>query len=222
MKLKAFTLAEVIIVLGILGVIGALTIPVINARTEEAKFVAQLKKANNSLINAMKLATLDNDNLPIEHWESFAAETSLEGRQTAIKNALMANMNIANNCSDINKCIYSGTYKNIKNEEVTQQWAPSSTNCFMTSDGITYYIHNEAQNGAGTLIVDLNGPQKPNTFGIDVFAFRIVIPHNISPRNDLVTCNKSNTADAYKMGLGCTEWVLLKGNMDYRRKDVAW
>ena len=58
-KKSAFTLAEVLLVLAIIGVIAAVTIPAIMQQSSEKKFSALAKKAQSTLQNAinLKLAT---------------------------------------------------------------------------------------------------------------------------------------------------------------------
>ncbi len=59
-KKQAFTLAEVLLVLAIIGVIAAVTIPAIMQQSSEKKFSALAKKAQSTLQNAivLKIATV--------------------------------------------------------------------------------------------------------------------------------------------------------------------
>ncbi len=59
-KKQAFTLAEVLLVLAIIGVIAAVTIPAIMQQSSEKKFSALAKKAQSTLQNAidLKVATV--------------------------------------------------------------------------------------------------------------------------------------------------------------------
>ncbi len=59
-KKQAFTLAEVLLVLAIIGVIAAVTIPAVMQQSSEKKFIALAKKAMSTVQNAMdlKLATV--------------------------------------------------------------------------------------------------------------------------------------------------------------------
>lgn len=54
-KKQAFTLAEVLLVLAIIGVIAAVTIPAIMQQSSEKKFIALSKKAFSTIQNAMDL-----------------------------------------------------------------------------------------------------------------------------------------------------------------------
>ncbi|MBR1977573.1 type II secretion system protein [bacterium] len=59
-KKQAFTLAEVLLVLAIIGVIAAVTIPAVMQQSSEKKFSALAKKAQSSIQNAinLKIATV--------------------------------------------------------------------------------------------------------------------------------------------------------------------
>ena len=52
-KLLAFTLAETLIVMGIIGVVAALTIPNLNSSTADKEKVAKLKKVYSNLNDAI-------------------------------------------------------------------------------------------------------------------------------------------------------------------------
>ncbi len=60
-KMNAFTLAEVLITLGIIGVVAALTIPTLIANTNSQKFRAQYKKALSTLNQAALMNYAQND-----------------------------------------------------------------------------------------------------------------------------------------------------------------
>ena len=56
---RAFTLAEVLITLGIIGVVAALTIPTLISNYQKKVTVAKLKYAYSVLIGAFKMAEVD-------------------------------------------------------------------------------------------------------------------------------------------------------------------
>lgn len=62
----AFTLAEVLIVLGIIGLIADMTIPTLVQKTQEKITVIKLKKTYSTLSAAYKLATIENGT--IDEW----------------------------------------------------------------------------------------------------------------------------------------------------------
>jgi prepilin-type N-terminal cleavage/methylation domain-containing protein len=61
MKLKAFTLAEVLITLGIIGVVAAMTIPTLIANINSARFRTQFKKDLSTLSQAAKMGIAQYD-----------------------------------------------------------------------------------------------------------------------------------------------------------------
>ena len=60
-KKFGFTLAEVLITLGIIGVVAAMTIPTLIANTNSAKFRAQFKKTLSTLNQAGLMAQAQYD-----------------------------------------------------------------------------------------------------------------------------------------------------------------
>ena len=59
-KLSAFTLAEVLITLGIIGVVAAMTIPNLMQKCFEIQTVTRFKEVTSILSQAMRLAVEDN------------------------------------------------------------------------------------------------------------------------------------------------------------------
>ena len=62
----AFTLAEVLITLGIIGVVSALTIPTLVSNYRKSEVASRLKKFNSIMSQAILMS--ENDNGPIEDW----------------------------------------------------------------------------------------------------------------------------------------------------------
>ena len=58
-KKNAFTLAEVLITLAIIGMVAAMTIPTIVATTQKKELAINLKKAYSTFNQAMKLIMID-------------------------------------------------------------------------------------------------------------------------------------------------------------------
>ena len=217
MKHKAFTLAEVLITLSIIGVVAALSMPVLNTKVDESKFIAQLHKAENTLNSALKLTAINNDNLPTKHWVSVSSATGDAAKSLAFFNELKNNMSVKDNCTNIGNCLGTTYYTLAKKQVATWQ---TGINCAMTTDGETICMMPDFTN----IVVDINGPQSPNIFGVDTFIFTLINNTNsiIIPKNDLATCSKNVATTTYESSGGCAQWALQKGNMDYRRKTVNW
>ncbi|MBQ8168255.1 type II secretion system protein, partial [bacterium] len=65
---KAFTLAEVLITLAIIGVVAAMTIPTLIGNYKKLVVEVRLAKFYNNMNHALKLSTLDNGAL--ESWDA--------------------------------------------------------------------------------------------------------------------------------------------------------
>ena len=65
-KKNAFTLAEVLITLGIIGVVAALTIPVLIANHKKHEVVTKLEKVYTVMNQAIKMSEVENGS--VEHW----------------------------------------------------------------------------------------------------------------------------------------------------------
>lgn len=66
-----FTLSEVLITLGIIGVVAALTIPTLVANYRKKVVVSKVKKAYSTLQQAVKLSEADNGSCDSWDWVSF-------------------------------------------------------------------------------------------------------------------------------------------------------
>ena len=58
-KIKSFTLAEVLITLVVIGIIAAITVPVVMANHKRTETASKLKKFYSTMLNATKLAELE-------------------------------------------------------------------------------------------------------------------------------------------------------------------
>ena len=79
MKFRAFTLAEVLITLGIIGVVAALTIPTLIANTNAHHFRAMFKKSLSTLNQASRMAQATHD-------VNFGSVTSNCGENASTEN----------------------------------------------------------------------------------------------------------------------------------------
>ena len=71
-KKLAFTLAEVLITLGIIGIVAAITIPSLITRYQKRETATRLKATYSIIANALKLAEEENGDL------DFTGSTALE------------------------------------------------------------------------------------------------------------------------------------------------
>jgi len=68
-KKNAFTLAEVLITLGIIGVVAALTMPSLITNYQKKQTVVRLQKAYSALSQAVKLSQAQNGDVQDWNWD---------------------------------------------------------------------------------------------------------------------------------------------------------
>ncbi len=225
-KKTAFTLAEVLITLGIIGVVAALTLPTVITNYQKQETIVQLKKAYTTLSNVSKLSQVENGEM--QTWDNdllfqkdikkyvqtyylpyFQGEKSLTWIDKDYKITNLANGTVLSAVSDS----YIASVKSLDGQ---------------------LFLFNKTQEGQGYLWIfaDINGVKGPNRVGRDVFVFDgrnyatgDVDKHFIkfwsqSPyfdRNILINgegygygCNKNDKSDIY-LGYNCGALILIDG-----------
>ena len=148
-KHTAFTLAETLVTLTIIGVIAAITIPNLISKYQKHTYVVGLKKAYSVLTNAFTMAVNEGD-------VTFkVGETEDDIKATIQRYLKIVKTCGTNNLSDCGVNNYPG-YGSI--------WASTS---YITEDGIIY-----TSTSTG-IFADVNGPKGPNKAGRDIFYFEI-------------------------------------------------
>ena len=103
---KGFTLAEVLVTLGIIGVVSAMTVPTLMQNHQRKTYVTQLHKVYNELNQAFQQFKNDNNALTL-------LEAGLSD-QTAVNNFLKTYFKTVTVCDTLEEpCVYDAKYKNI-------------------------------------------------------------------------------------------------------------
>jgi prepilin-type N-terminal cleavage/methylation domain-containing protein len=176
---KAFTLAEVLITLAIIGVVAALTIPAVVKNYQKTQVLTQLKKVYSALSNTTNLAIADEG--PVAGWK-LGQDSSGEAASDFANTYLIPYLKVSKNCGTATSddCTFKYITKN--NAEATLGTKYSK---FFLNDGtfIALSIENNQTAPAFTVttIIDLNGQKKPNLLGRDVFSYRYIILHRDYP-----------------------------------------
>jgi prepilin-type N-terminal cleavage/methylation domain-containing protein len=222
---KAFTLAEVLITLGIIGVVAAMTIPTLMQDTQNKQTITAVKKTYSELIDAKKLIEIDNGD--IQNWIPATGSTG----DNDLTNLFANKMKVIKNCTEsgVTGCV-GNNYKYL-NGDAYPYLGSNAQAVIVLADGTSMIFTtfgssgNSSYGAAGTdmgtafgdVYVDINGPKQPNTIGKDVFSYFIT-------RNGIVPYGSNSiTADGFSInqcranssGHGCGAWVLYRENMDY-------
>jgi len=180
MKNKAFTLAEVLITLGIIGIVAALTMPSLIQKHKEKVTVVKLKKIY-SVMSQAYLKAQQEHGTP-EDWG--IVETTMSGQSSAIiTDILVQYLNVSKYCGRSKGCWYDSFTMNLGGTLNTNFNTHTDYSKILLADGtaIALYGFSVCANnyyGLGLLndvcakfVTDINGPSPPNTYGKDVFWF---------------------------------------------------
>lgn len=223
-----FTLAEVLITLGVIGVVAAITIPTLMSAHRERVNITQLKKTHSLLSEAFKLAVAENGE--IEGWDIGTYENNYNS-SAKLFSIVKPYLKLSEDCGK-QGCFSSKKYKAL-NGKTDFSWQPNTHPVYYKSrllNGTSLafwsagYCHDNG--GCGTIFVDVNGDAPPNQAGIDYFRFDIMT-NGIHPATSstkatqygLEICAYNNSSGIN--GATCTKWAIMKGNFDYLKRDVS-
>ena len=180
-KRPAFTLAEVLITLGIVGIVAAMTLPSIIGSYQKKQTAMQLKKVYTILQQATQRAEADFES--VEYWNFNTSPIAFSNLyikpyykiiQDYDNTTFPADYKIFCNSSNTKDCMGYGAFRD--------------SSRFIITDGTLLafhsYITQNSENGGVTIIIDINGFKKPNRYGRDVFMFTIqpkggVLPYGV-------------------------------------------
>lgn len=233
MKLKqAFTLAEVLITMSIIGVVTALTIPNLVKNYQKDAQAIQIQKMSNDIANAIDMFITEEGKTKF-YLTSAYTNTLPNGDAVTdgLDNFITTHFKVAKTCTAKTSggCFSADKYGNISNtstdtddDEETEETedADNTVNAngefacpnkaYVLANGAAIcFIKGTGTNPNLTLYVDTNGIEKPNIGGRDMFS--LVID---SATGNVVGTTGGCTDKVY--GDGC--YALLSGNswkMDY-------
>ena len=225
----AFTLAEVLITLGVIGVVAAMTISVLTKNYQKQVFYTQFRKAATTVENALKLYAVDNgcegeinNCFGIDRGDRFALseENFVDNFSKYFKISKLIN---EDNYEDIckNYAIKLGFNRDdisYENGCVNELGIPSTNHAFITTDGMLFNFSTDLGGGISSF-VDVNGLKGPHAIGRDVFVFYllndgksgIIWGGNESQNEDWGDDMECTASD----GSGCAGKLLKDGKMDY-------
>lgn len=187
----AFTLVEVLIVIGIIGIVAAMTIPNLLNKTNDAELKTALKKQSGT-VSQVLLRILDNNG---GTFHGLCPGTS--GNSSCLVTLFAPYLNVSKQCSNsasegcwhkanqwfflmYDACSagnnYAGYLTNCPG--TTNSWPGLILNdgtlmTFENQDGNCQFTYGSSSPLCADIMIDVNGFKKPNTIGRDIFAFWI-------------------------------------------------
>ena len=172
-----FTLAEVLITLGIIGIVAAMTLPVLTNKIKHKEYETQFKVAENLIHNAVNY--MHANNREIYGTKYCTANTANQGNCngaevfSSVLAEAFTGIRALNKYKDSTWGRDGQKYMNYTN---TANFAAAylDDGYMELKNGMTIMIESGTLNAVPIINIDINGPQKkPNRFGYDVFSFVI-------------------------------------------------
>lgn len=229
---KAFTLAETLITLAIIGIVAAMTLPTLIQNYKEKAMHSKLWHAYSLFSQAYLRAVTENGE--VEYWD--IGDGSDAAGDKKLYDYLKQYLLEGEDCGEEYGCFYDGDYKTMSggvygysprnHTRYARGVLNNGTSFAVASTGTGCTDTATVQGRCGILYVDLNGYSNPNQAGVDYFAFHITkkgIKPVGMPGYDGGTngyfCEYNGTSKGN--GIGCTAYFLQKGHMNYLKYDIS-
>lgn len=235
LKQKAFTLAETLIVMGVIGVVAALTIPSLSNSTNDKDIVAKVRKSHSALEDAFgrMIATYDE----FDTWNTDLSTNSLAKR-------MLGTMKLTKNCETTTAGCFSSNATLVKSDGSNTQGSLNGTSSSVyraiLADGasVGIFVDNatctanagtdvsqDLKEICGVVLVDVDGPSKGKSrHGLDLFTFYVTKKgiYPVGTENDTKfkyedNCTEKGNPTTATGSKGCTAWVVYNANLDYKK-----
>lgn len=155
---KGFTLAEVLITLGIIGIVAAMTMPSLIQNYKKKEYSTRLKRFYSTMSQAVKLSEIDNDTVLNWNYTANLDKESSEPTNIFLKKYILP---------------YIKQYELSDNE--TLEMGPLAEYKLIGikfSDGSIAYFKNGI---CLDIYYDVNGKKGPNKMGTDIYTFALAM-----------------------------------------------
>jgi Tfp pilus assembly protein FimT len=226
-KFIAFTFAEVLITLSIIGVVLALTIPIVVNNYNEHKNVVKLKKTYSDL-SAAYTSALNEKGSSLSYVSNIVGTLGwydVATHQTS-RDYFADYLKIL----DKNNVKYNDVeYYNVFNKtSITVLSDGNSYASLKGADGTLYFFRyglmsDYAGNCINILVIFGNTKGKRLKAGRDVFLFHVIDSKNKIVPAGYFEMQKQAISSCYANSIFCTAWVIYNENMDYLHcNDLNW
>lgn len=154
---KAFTLAEVLVTLGIIGVVSAMTVPTLMQNHQRKTYVTQLHKVYNEFSQALVQYQTDRNAINLTE----AGLTSQVNFNSFISNYFKT----VQKCDSLTPC-FTDDYKTLNGGGVNFS---DGTSYVLASGSSVRFLFSSSADKIGQIGVDINGKKGPNILGRDLF-----------------------------------------------------
>lgn len=220
-RIIAFTLAEVIIVMGIIGIVAEMTIPSLVSSFNRTQYNVALKNTY-TILSAAAIQFYNDRGGNIKNSGAFSTSDD-------IKKAFLPYLKIMKDCNyadtvGVGKCFpYNFSYLNgTAYPAATRDFSAARSSGFIMQNGTSVRFSANASeidscvvdavtDVCSWVVIDINGESKPNKIGEDIYEF-ILGPTKLSASGLDGKCifpGETNWADATNDGWACSTRVIL-------------
>ena len=163
-SIRAFTLAEVLVTLGIIGVVSAMTVPSLMQNHQRKTYVTQLHKVYNELNQVFLQYQTDKNAVNL-------SEAGLNNQQS-VYDLINRYMKVVNTCDTATTPCFQTSYKYI-NGNAAAGYNTGYKSFVLASGASIRIVYGNEGNILLWCLVDTNGLKGPNIFGRDAFIFYV-------------------------------------------------
>lgn len=208
---KAFTLAEVLITLGIIGIVAAMTIPALITSYQQNVYLTQFKEVYSQLSQAYTNAAKD-----------YGTADTWTSAQNAY-NYLKPYFNISVDCQNTIGCMANAEYRDVKGGDCGYNYYNLVRYKFTLNNGAALLF-----DSATEVFIDTNGNKGPNQFGYDFF-YLVLNNKNGAPYVSGVPsggditgwCTIGTPTGGWYNGGTCANWIIRHWNLDYLNRVIS-
>ena len=177
-QLNAFTLAEVLITLGVIGVVAAMTMPTLIQNYKKKETVTRLKRAYSEIQQVIRMSEAEHGE--ISSWGVPSTATAQE-MHDYLDEYFVKYFKPLKKCVPVTEeCFVTPKY--LDGGFMTYLEKHVS---FISNNGFSYIVWLHGSGNGGWVTVDIDGPNKGNSImGKDVFAFIMQFDNNFAVNAD--------------------------------------
>ena len=157
----AFTLAEVLVTLGIIGVVSAMTVPSLMQNHQRKTYVTQLHKFYNELSQALTQYQTDNNAVNLK-------EAGFNS-QDAVNNFIKKYFKVVAECDKSGSPCFAETYKKMNGLELVLTHGANGLYTLASGQSVRITYASGEYTNTASIIIDVNGQKGPNIQGRDFF-----------------------------------------------------
>ena len=214
---KGFTLAEILITLGVIGVVAALTLPTLIKHYQQHKTVNRLKQTYSIISQAVRMSETENGLL--ESWNmpgpsAFNSNTYTYGKRF-FEQYLKPYIKVVKECKYLSNECWADEYIHASGRIDNQYFSASKNQTYSVVLSNGSVIGFRPRTVTCDVFIDLNGKKGPNRFGKDAFDI-IIAKTSINDYRGIF-----NKSGIYMYGQGKDRTTLRSGDNGCIKKGIS-